>query len=256
MLRVLLLLLLTAFALTAANFKLYLKDGGFHIVREYKVEGDRVSYYSVERSEWEEMPLALVDITKTEAVNAERNAGIAEKAKQAAEEDAAAKEIRDQIRKIPQDPGVYMLSEKNELRIFKLADSTLHTDKGRKALKIITGIPLIPGKATLEIPGEHSENVIAESRPEFYMQLSQQRRYGIVRIHSGKNVRIVEKVSTLEITKESAEEREDIEIFTKQLTDNLLFKIWPQEPLEKGEYAVIEFDEGKVNPQIWDFRIQ
>lgn len=253
--RVILLSLLLAVSLLAANFKLYLKDGGFHIVREYKVDGDRVVYYSVERSDWEEIPLTLVDLKKTEAVNAERKAEIEVKAKQAADEDAAAKEIRDQIRKIPQDPGVYMLSEKNELRIFKLADSTLHTDKGRKALKIITGIPLIPGKATLEIPGEHSENVIADSRPEFYIQLSQQRRYGIIRIHPGKNVRIVEKVSTLEVTKESVEEREEIEVFTKQLTDNLLYKIWPQEPLEKGEYAVIEFDDGKVNPRIWDFRI-
>ena len=28
--------------LTAANFKLYLKDGSFQLVREYQVEGDRV----------------------------------------------------------------------------------------------------------------------------------------------------------------------------------------------------------------------
>jgi hypothetical protein len=43
-------------SLRAANFRLYLKDGSFHLVREYKVEGDRVNYYSVERSDWEEVP--------------------------------------------------------------------------------------------------------------------------------------------------------------------------------------------------------
>ena len=49
-----LLFLLAVFVLTlsAANFKLYLKDGSFHLVREYKVQGDRVNYYSVERSDW------------------------------------------------------------------------------------------------------------------------------------------------------------------------------------------------------------
>ena len=47
-----------------------------------------------------------------------------------------------------------------------------------------------------------------------------------------------------------------VQVFTKQLSDNGLYKIWPQDPLEKGEYAVIEYTEGKVNPQIWDFRIQ
>jgi hypothetical protein len=28
-----------ALSLTAANFKLYMKDGGFQVVREYQVEG-------------------------------------------------------------------------------------------------------------------------------------------------------------------------------------------------------------------------
>ena len=58
------LLALAALALTAwaANLKLYLKDGSYHIVREYQVQPDRVRYYSVERSEWEEIPLDLVDL--------------------------------------------------------------------------------------------------------------------------------------------------------------------------------------------------
>ncbi len=34
-----------------------------------------------------------------------------------------------------------------------------------------------------------------------------------------------------------------------------LFKIWPEKDLEPGEYAVVEYTEGKVNPQIWDFGI-
>ena len=64
-----LLLLLCVFVLTlsAANLKLYLKDGGFQLVREYKVDGDRVKYYSVERSDWEEIPADLVDLKRTNA---------------------------------------------------------------------------------------------------------------------------------------------------------------------------------------------
>src|SRR5437763_11956860 len=45
--------------------KLYLKDGSYQLVKEYKVESDRVRYYSVERSRWEDVPLALVDFDKT-----------------------------------------------------------------------------------------------------------------------------------------------------------------------------------------------
>jgi len=47
-----LLLLLVAAAAFAATARLYLKDGTYQIVREYKVEGDRVRYYSSERGEW------------------------------------------------------------------------------------------------------------------------------------------------------------------------------------------------------------
>src|SRR5579864_6357084 len=41
--------------------KLMLKDGSFQLVREYRVEGDRVRYYSLDRSQWEEIPSDLVD---------------------------------------------------------------------------------------------------------------------------------------------------------------------------------------------------
>jgi hypothetical protein len=52
------------------------------------------------------------------------------------------------------------------------------------------------------------------------------------------------------------EERQLIQTFTKQLSENGLYKIWPQDPLPQGEYALIEYTETKANPQIWDFRIQ
>ena len=74
-------LLLVCLAALAANFKLYLKDGNFQLVREYKVLGDRVSFYSVERSEWEEVPLDLVDLKRTEAEIKQYQATLAEQAK-------------------------------------------------------------------------------------------------------------------------------------------------------------------------------
>src|SRR4029077_5672737 len=41
--------------------KLVLTDGTFQLVREYSVDGDRVRYWSVERSAWEEIPTNLVN---------------------------------------------------------------------------------------------------------------------------------------------------------------------------------------------------
>jgi hypothetical protein len=35
-----------------------------------------------------------------------------------------------------------------------------------------------------------------------------------------------------------------------------LYKIWPKQPLAPGEYAVVEFTEGKLNVQVWDFAVK
>jgi len=67
--RVLTALLIFAVSAAAANVRLYLKDGTYHMVREYAIQEDRVHYYSVERSDWEDIPLALVDLKRTERRN-------------------------------------------------------------------------------------------------------------------------------------------------------------------------------------------
>src|SRR6202142_4425524 len=54
-----------------AGKKLILKDGTFQVVREYSVDGDRVSYWSIERSDWEEIPSSLVDWDGTKKAEAE-----------------------------------------------------------------------------------------------------------------------------------------------------------------------------------------
>src|SRR5260370_18538081 len=39
--------------------KLVLKDGHFHLVRDYQRTGERVRYLSAERCEWEEIPASI-----------------------------------------------------------------------------------------------------------------------------------------------------------------------------------------------------
>jgi hypothetical protein len=249
------LLILFVFVLTlsAANLKLYLKDGGFQLVREYKVEGDRVTYYSVERSDWEEIPTDLVDLKRTSAEASARQETQAKEAQELADEQAAARENRQEILKIPRDPGVYRL-EDNQLRVFDAAESTVHNSKGRNVLKTL--VPVVSGKSTLDIPGEHSKNIVKESSPEFFLQLSEFESFGLVKLTPGKGLRNVEQISILPVVKEMEETRNTIPTFTKQLSDNGLYKIWPQDPLPQGEYAIVEYTEGKANVQAWDFRIQ
>src|ERR1019366_6795341 len=129
----LLILLALALPLCAANLKLYLKDGGFHLIREYQIEGDRVRFYSIERSDWEEMPVSLIDLKRTESEATARQAETEQRDSELNDEKVAAREARAEIQKIPQDPGVYRL-ENDKLRIFKEADAVVHNDKGRNIL--------------------------------------------------------------------------------------------------------------------------
>jgi hypothetical protein len=253
--RLLSLFLLLAATLLAANFKLYLKDGTFHVVREYKVEGERVRYYSVERSDWEEIPAELLDLKRTESENSANAAKLAEQAKIISEEDKARRQQEKEIMKIPQDPGAYMI-EDNKLRIFPAAESKVHTNKGRSVLKVLSPIPLVAGKATVEVDNSHSTNILKDPRPEIYLQLSADERYGIIKLTPKGEVRIADRLSIIPVTKEVVDEIDEVAIFRKQLTDNFLYKIWPEQPLENGEYAVVQFTPGKTNMQIWDFAVK
>jgi hypothetical protein len=250
----LLALAILACAAWAANLKLYMKDGGYQIVREYQVQPGRVHFYSVERSEWEDVPLDLVDLKRTENEAAERNARLEEDAKVMAQEEKAERDLEKEKKHIPQDPGAYWLLG-NEVQVMKLAESTLHTNKGRAILKRLSPLPVISGKATLEIQGAHSLNVFTNPEQEFYLQLSEQERFGIAKLTSKGAVRIVENVTTVPVVNEIVEEPVLVEILKKEV-DSGLYKIWPMEKLAPGEYAVVEYTENKLNIQVWDFAIQ
>ena len=250
----LLALAILACAAWAANLKLYMKDGSYHIVREYQVQTDRVHFYSVERSDWDDIPLSLVDLQRTEREAAARKASLEDDAKVMAQEEAAERELEKEKRRIPQDPGAYWLLG-NEVQVMKLADSTLHTNKGRSILKRLAPIPVITGKATLELQGAHSLNVFTNPEQEFYLQLSEPERFGIAKLTVKGAVRIVENVTTLPVVNEVVEEPTLVEILKKEL-DSGLYKIWPKEKLPPGEYALVEYTESKLNMQVWDFAIK
>jgi hypothetical protein len=237
--------------LNAANVRLYLKDGGYQLAREYQVEGDRVRYYSVERSEWEEIPLELVDLKKTEAEIHARAEAAKEEKRQTAAEDQAEREMQREIEKVPNDPGVYYL-DGEALRPLKLAESKTVTDKGRSALKVLSPLPIVSGKMTLELDGAHASARVGSDKPEFYIRLSQEERFALVKMGDRKGNRVVEKIAVIPVTNERVETFNPVELFQHQVGD-LVFKVWPMKPLEPGEYAVVQYTDGKVDTQVWDF---
>jgi hypothetical protein len=254
MLRAICFALCLAVSLSAATVRLYMKDGTWHNVREYETKGDRVRYYSTERSDWEEVPLDLVDLKKTESEIARRAKERNEQAKlMDAEETAERTQLRE-IERIPYEAGVFFV-DGEKVTTLKLAESKLVNNKRRSILKVLTPIPVVAGKSTVELDGLTGAFAAPSNRPEFYIRLATEERFAIIRLKPGKQTRIVQTWNIIPVSKEIVEETDIIETFKQQLADGL-YKIWPTKPLTPGEYAVVEYTEGKGNIQIWDFSVQ
>jgi len=253
-----LLLFAVCFGATAANVKLYFKDGSDQLVREYQLEGDRVRFYSLDRDDWEEVPASLVDLDKTKAEIKARADAIREDAAAQDAEEKAERAARKEVASVPVDPGVYLTEEQasgpKKLTPLKVGESKVVTNKRRSVLKAISPIPLVPGKATLELDGPHASQGTANRSPEFYIRLSEEERFGIVRMGEHKGNRVVEKLTIQPVIKDTTQEPDLVEVFRQQVGDEL-FKIWPQKPLDPGEYAVVQYSMEKVDMQVWDFFI-
>jgi hypothetical protein len=246
-----------ALALTAwaANVKLYLTDGTFHLVREYQVQTDRVRYYSVERSDWEEIPLEMVDLKRTKAEVAEREETLVHEEKIVKEENAAEAEVRNEASRIPQTPGAYWVEGK-ETKTMKQGEVAVHSAKGRQVLQVLVPMPVVNGKATLEMTGPHAQTVFTDPEQEFYVQLHGTESFGIAKLTTKGQVRIVENLVYSPIDKTEVEEDRTLVQYLHRQMDDGLYKIWPKDPLPPGEYAIVLYTEGKVDIESYDFAIK
>jgi hypothetical protein len=240
---------------SSAADRLYLRDGDYQLVREYQVQQDRVRYYSTERGDWEEIPLELVDLDRTKKEIGDQQAVLQQETKIVAEEDAAIRALRDEVEKIPVETGVYYLRG-GKLEAIKIAEPKIVSNTKRKVLRLIAPVPL-PGKSTVELDGLASVNTVDGHEPQFYFRLADDERFGIAKLTPKKDARVVENLSIMTVQRERIvdEQVEIVPTFKKQAAD-LLYKIWPEKPLESGEYALIEYTEGKMNPRIWDFSVK
>src|SRR5207248_3153070 len=130
------------------------------------------------------------------------------------------RDLQKEVSRIPQDPGVYWLDGK-QTKVIKAAEASVHTNKGRSVLAKLSPIPMISGKGTLEVQGAASQNVFTDPEQEFYFQLSETERFGIVKLTPSKTVRIVENLTFVPITKEVVEEPIMVPSFQRQMADGL-----------------------------------
>ena len=217
--RVIVLVLLCACSAFAATVRLYLKDGTYQLVREYKVEGDRLRYYTVERGDWEEIPLELVDLKRTEGEVKVRQESMKEEAAALAAEEKAERAARAEVAKVPVEPGAY-LAEAGQLKPYPRRDGD---GNGQEAPHPAGGVT---DSCRIGQGGGRGEGRAVEKRrllnlPEFYVRLAKEERFGIMRLKVEKGSRIVERISVVPVTKEIIEEQDQVEVFRRQLGDGL-----------------------------------
>jgi len=242
-----------AMPLFAANLRLYLKDGDYQVVREYQVVQDRVRYYSMDRADWEEIPLELIDLKRTEKENAEKTAAMAETLKQDKAEDDAIRGDRKLVASIPDSVGPYWIDGQSLIPLVS-APVTMANSATRRILQVLTPAPIVAGKTTITIDGKAAKFRLTTGEPEFFFRLAQYERFGIIKLDPKKNERVVETIEILPTGEDPEEFQKVVPVFKKQLGEQL-YKVWPEEPLAPGEYALVEFTGGQIDIQVWDFGV-
>ncbi|MFY9585798.1 MAG: hypothetical protein WAR21_15025 [Candidatus Acidiferrales bacterium] len=243
--------------------RLFLKDGSFHLVREYERKDDRVRFYSIERSSWEEIPAEIVDwdaTRKAEAEEAQRKKEIVEKirAAQAAEravdvEVDASVEVAPGVF-LPGGEGAFVVEGRTVTPLSQVgAEAKL--DKRRLLTQIIVPVPVVPTRHKIQIPGKHAGLRLATAQPEFYMRTADAREpeMELIRAEVKGDVRLIEVLST-QVTGQHTEKRRAISLQRWQVAKGL-YRLTISQSLEPGEYALAEILPDGMNLFVWDFGV-
>jgi hypothetical protein len=243
--------------------KLILKNGTYQIATKYQIQGDRVRYYSVDRSQWEEIPTSLVDwdaTRKWEAADAQKNEEVMAKirAAEAAEKaepidvDASIEVAQDVF--LPPGEGLYVVDGKSVLQL-QQSEAGSKRDKGQVLKQVLVPIPVIPSRQNVEIPGRQAKFRIANSQPEFYMRTADAREpvMELIRPQAHGNARKVESLDVL--FKQQAAKRNTLPLQRWRVARGV-YRLTLGEQLQPGEYVLAEIvpDEG-MNLFLWDFGV-
>jgi hypothetical protein len=244
--------------------KLILADGSFQIVREYHREGDRVRYYSVERSSWEELPASLVDWAATQKAENEQNAQQEKLTKEIAESEKAARfadlnvdtsfEVRPGVF-LPDAVGFYAI-DGNKVDVMQQEKAEVHTDKGRAVAKIVTGMPLISGKQDMEIPGKQAKLRIHTGDAEFFFRTADQREPHLTLFHATvKGEKRALEVITTNIVGQQKVKGREVSLLQWDAAQGL-YRFTVDQALDSGEYAIVETTTAEGQSMyVWTFGV-
>ncbi|HWX53049.1 MAG TPA: hypothetical protein VN176_00520 [Verrucomicrobiae bacterium] len=261
--------------------RLVLKDGTYQTVIKWEVKGDRVRYYSADRFMWEELPKDLVDWPATGKYNQERGARRAEAAGQLVTLENADRDAENMRSpavapglRLPDDGGVFLLDDfHTEAQLVELAQTggEVNHQAGKNILRAAINPLALSSKQTIELKGPRAPVQSHVPQPDIYVNVAPTddvaaqvvndnkdkeaappaERYRIVHLQKKKDSRVVGNLN-IGLTGHVSEKESWIATTTTRVGDWV--KVSPAQPLDPGEYAVVEMlDRKQVNTYVWDF---
>ena len=248
----------------AQGTRLYLKDGSFHVVRSYEKKGDRVRYWSIERSAWEEIPTDVVDweaTRKGEVADADRRKQIdqnikdieANKRAESLEVDASL-EISPGVF-LPDGIGLFVV-QNGAVTSLAQSEAQSKINKVRLLAQVMVGSQVIPSGHRIVLPGAHAALRLSSGQPEFYMRTVDGRepKIELVQAHVKSKERHIETLTTY-MTGDTTAKRNAISIEGWQEARGV-YRYTLGTALPPGEYAFAELTKGEViSLYVWDFGV-
>ena len=267
--------------------RLILKDGTYQTTTKWEIKGDRVHYYSPERSEWEDLPNSLIDWDATNKFNKALEQGdistdtitlsneeVAERKAEEARTPLVAPGI-----KLPANGGVFLLDQfggRPELVELVQNGGELNKQTGKNILRAAIN-PLATAHATIELKGTKARVQSHETQPAIYVNVDTSSdepdeapgehvpgakkdldqmpdRFRIARLDVKKQSRVVGDLR-IAITGHVKQSSKWSEAVAEPMSGGWV-KVTPKTPLAPGEYAIVEMLNPKeMNLYVWDFGV-
>ena len=243
--------------------KLVLKDGGYQLVREYQIDGDRVRYWDIDSSQWQEVPADLIDWAATKKAEADENqreatllAGVHKR------QETSQAQVLDIDASIEVIPGVFLppgegifVFDGHSVTPLIAAESSSTLSKGKLLEKVIVPVPITPTRHIISLEGEQAKLQIHSGQPEFYVRTAKPTMPEMdlfrAKIHAGN--REIERLD--EIFGEHQLSGKTIAMQPWEIAEGV-YRYTPTEEMPPGEYALVQVISAEpVSILIWDFGI-
>ncbi len=242
--------------------KLMLTDGSFQLVREYKVEGDRVRYYSLDSSQWEQIPVSMVDWDATKKIETEEaKSDAALVAKVHKQETARLATPLDIDASLEVAPGVFLppgdhlfVYDGKTVLPLPQAETDSKLSIGHKIAQVMVPIPIVPTRHSISIAGAHAKFRITEGRLEFYVRVpSGHPDLVLIRAKAHGDSRHLENLDQMFGVDE--EKRDSVPMQSWDIAGGV-YRFTLGQELASGEYAIAEMvqDQGD-SLYVWDFGV-